>query len=72
MRVAGEGPAGAAGGGRGDLYLKVTVRPDPRFERIDDNLHVKLEVPAYDAALGTELSVPTMKGQVSMKVPSET
>ena len=38
VRVAGEGPAGAAGGGRGDLYLKVTVRPDPRFERIDDNL----------------------------------
>ena len=72
VRVAGEGPAGAAGGGRGDLYLKVTVRPDPRFERIDDNLHVKLEVSAYDAALGTELSVPTMKGQVSMKVPPET
>jgi molecular chaperone DnaJ len=72
VRVAGEGPGGAAGGGRGDLYLKVTVLPDPRFERIDDNLHVKLEVSAHDAALGAELSVPTMKGQVSMKVPPET
>jgi DnaJ-class molecular chaperone len=48
------------------------VRPDPRFERMDDNLHVKLEVAAHDAALGTELSVPTMKGQVSMKIPPET
>lgn len=72
VRVAGEGPGGAAGGGRGDLYLNVTVRPDPRFERKGDDLHVTVEVPAHDAALGTELSVPTLKGQVSMKIPSET
>jgi len=72
VRVGGEGQSGAGGGVRGDLYLKVTVRPDPRFERKGDDLYSTLPVPAHDAALGTEVSVPTLKGQVSMKIPPET
>src|SRR6266508_3972291 len=72
VRVGGEGQGGAGGGGRGDLYLKVTVRPDPRFERTGDDLYSTLPVPAHDAALGAEVSVPTLKGQVSMKIPPET
>jgi len=70
VRIAGEGPR--AGGGSGDLYLRVTVRPDSRFERKGDDLHVTLPVQVTDAALGAELSVPTLKGQVSMKIPPET
>ena len=70
VRVAGEG---ARGGRRsGDLYLKVTVRPDPSFERKGDDLLVDLPVPVADAALGAEVSVPTLKGQVSMKIPAGT
>ena len=72
IRVAGEGPGGAGGGKRGDLYLVVTVRPDTRFERKGDDLHAELPVSAVDAALGTEIAVPTLKGQVSMKIPPET
>jgi DnaJ-class molecular chaperone len=70
IRIAGEG----AGGGRqsGDLYLRVTVRPDGRFERKGDDLHVDLTVQVQDAALGAEVSVPTLKGRVSMKIPAET
>jgi DnaJ-class molecular chaperone len=64
--------AGRVGGGGGDLYLKVTVRPDPRFERKADDLYVDLPVQVADAALGAEVSVPTLKGQVSMKIPPET
>ena len=71
VRLPGEGSRGGRGGS-GDLYLKVTVRPDPRFERKGDDLHSTLPVPAHDAALGTEVSVPTLKGQVSMKIPPET
>jgi DnaJ-class molecular chaperone len=71
VRVAAEG-AGSGGGRRGDLFLHVTVRPDPRFERKGDDLHVDVDVPDTDAALGAEVSVPTLKGQVSMKVPAET
>ena len=72
IRVAGEGAGGTGRGSRGDIYLKVTVRPDPRFERQGDDLYVTLPVAAHDAALGTEISVPTLKGQVSMKIPPET
>jgi DnaJ-class molecular chaperone len=70
--VGGEGQGGAGGGVRGDLYLKVTVGPDPRFERKGDDLYATLPVPDHDAALGSEVSVPTLKGQVSMKIPPET
>src|SRR5207247_9777730 len=56
----------------GHLYVKVAVRPDPRFEGKGDDLCSPLPVPAHDAAIGTELSVPTLKGQVSMKIPPET
>jgi len=72
IRVAGEGPRGSGGGSGRDLYLKVTVRPDPRFERKGDDLYVDLPVHVADAALGAEVSVPTLKGQVSMKIPPET
>jgi molecular chaperone DnaJ len=71
IRVAGEGAHGS-GGGSGDLYLKVTVKPDPRFERKGDDLYVDLPVPVADAALGAEVLVPSLKGQVSMKIPPET
>jgi DnaJ-class molecular chaperone len=70
VRIAGEGAR--AGGRSGDLYLKVTVKPDPRFERRGDDLYVDLPVQVADAALGAEVSVPTLKGQVSMKIPPET
>jgi len=71
VRLPGEGSRGGRGSS-GDLYLKVTVRPHPRFERKGDDLYSTLPVPADEAALGTEASVPTLKGQVSMKIPPET
>jgi DnaJ-class molecular chaperone len=71
VRVAGEGAAGTDGK-KGDLYLRVTVRPHPRFERKGDDLYVDLPVAYHDAALGVETQVPTLKGNVSMKIPPET
>ena len=74
IRVASEGPGGGSSdrGARGDLYLRVTVTPHPRFERRGDDLHTDLAVQLTVAALGGEVSVPTLKGQVSMKIPPET
>ncbi|MCI0548048.1 MAG: DnaJ domain-containing protein [Candidatus Rokubacteria bacterium] len=72
VRVAREGAGGVGGGRRGDLYLRVRVIPDARFERRGDDLHTEIQVLAPDAALGTEIQVPTLKGQVSMKIPPET
>ncbi|HEY7433697.1 MAG TPA: DnaJ C-terminal domain-containing protein [Methylomirabilota bacterium] len=74
VRMASEGAGGGSSdrGARGDLYLRVTVAPHPRFERRGDDLHTDLPVPVTLAALGGEVSVPTLKGQVSMKIPAET
>jgi DnaJ-class molecular chaperone len=74
VRVAAEGAGGGTShrGDRGDLYLRVTVKPHPRFERKGDDLYVDLPLPVAVAALGGEVSVPTLKGQVSMKIPAET
>jgi DnaJ-class molecular chaperone len=74
VRVASEGPGGGSGdrSDRGDLYLRVTVAPHPRFERKGDDLHTELALPVTVAALGGEVSVPTLKGPVSMKIPPET
>ena len=72
VRAAGEGGAGVGGGGRGDLYLRVHVTPHPVFERREDDLHVELPIAAWEAALGAEVQVPTLRGKVSMKIPPET
>jgi DnaJ-class molecular chaperone len=72
VRAAGEGGAGAGGGTRGDLYLRVRVAPHALFERREDDLHVELPIAIWEAALGAEVEVPTLRGKVSMKVPSET
>jgi len=60
------------GVGNGDLYLSVTVRLHPLFERKGDDLYLELPLTVPEAALGTEVPVPTLKGSVSMKIPPET
>jgi DnaJ-class molecular chaperone len=70
VRVSGEGGGGS--GGRGDLYLMVSVAPHPQFERKGDDLAYALPITAPEAALGTTIEVPTLRGKVSMKVPPST
>jgi DnaJ-class molecular chaperone len=72
VRAAGEGGAGTGGGTRGDLYLRVHVAPHPSFERREDDLHVEVPIPVWEAALGAEVEVPTLRGKVSMKIPPGT
>jgi len=74
VRVAAEGAGGGSGDRRerGDLYLRVTVASHPRFTRDGDDLRMDLALPVAMAALGGEVSVPTLKGQVNMKIPAET
>ncbi|MGH2590648.1 MAG: DnaJ C-terminal domain-containing protein, partial [Actinomycetota bacterium] len=72
VRAAGEGGAGRGGGPRGDLYLRVRVAPHPIFERRDDDLHLELPVAVWEAALGADVDVPTLRGKVTMKIPPET
>jgi curved DNA-binding protein len=72
VRMSGEGAAGVAGGPSGDLYLRVTVLPDPRFERKDDDLHATVPVDVYTMVLGGEVRVPTMTGEVVLTIPAGT
>src|SRR5690606_6722679 len=72
VRMAGEGRPGIAGGPAGDLYLVVTVRPHPRFERKGDDLYVDINVPYLDAILGGEVEVETLTGKVALRIPELT
>ena len=70
VRVSGEGISGT--GGRGDLYLEVTVAAHPFFERKGDDIQLELPITTPEAALGATLEVPTLRGRVSMKIPPAT
>ena len=72
IRLAGEGEAGPNGAAPGDLYVEVRVRPHPIFERDGDNLYCEVPIPFATAALGGELDLPTLDGQVKLKIPAET
>jgi molecular chaperone DnaJ len=72
VRLTGEGEAGRNGGPPGDLYVEIHVREHPIFER--DGVHLSCEVPVSfaTAALGGSVNVPTLEGDVTLKVPAET
>ncbi|MFC1994451.1 DnaJ C-terminal domain-containing protein [Chloroflexota bacterium] len=73
VRIAGEGSAGYSGSSRGDLYLIVSVKPNNRFQRLGNDLHVEMPLPVLDAILGSETEVPTLDGKkLLLKVPPET
>jgi len=73
VRISGAGAPGAVGGEPGDLYLVVQIRPDPRFERKDADLHTTVSVDLYTALLGGEVNVPKPDGRsVLLTIPPET
>ena len=72
VRVAGQGGRGVEGGPNGDVYLRINVGRDDRFERDGDDLRIEFEVPLYTALLGGEATVPTPTGQVLLTIPPET
>lgn len=72
IRIAGEGNLGYAGGARGDLYLVTKVLPHELFERKEDDLQTEVLVPLVVAVLGGEVEVPTLKGNLALKIPAET
>lgn len=72
IRLAGQGGPGLGGGPAGDLYLRVRLRPHPLFERDGDDLRADLPVALHEALLGAEVTMPTLKGRVSLRIPPET
>jgi curved DNA-binding protein len=70
LRVAGKGGANPAGGAAGDLYLQISIDPDPIFTRDGRDLLVKAEVPYSGICLGTSIEVPTLDTPKRVKVPA--
>ncbi len=72
IRMSGEGEAGRNGGPAGDLYVEMRVREHAIFEREGANLSCEVPISFATAALGGTVIVPTLNGEVALKVPSET
>ncbi|MDQ3465541.1 MAG: molecular chaperone DnaJ [Actinomycetota bacterium] len=72
IRLAGQGSRGSQGAPAGDLFVVVHVRPHSLFGRSGDNLTLTVPVTYAEAALGTTLTVPTLDGAVTLKVPAGT
>jgi curved DNA-binding protein len=69
IRLSGEGGAGMGDGPTGDLFLRVRIRPHPRFRLEGRDLYVDLPVAPWEAALGASVEVPTLDGSARVKVP---
>lgn len=73
VRVSGEGERGTGGATAGDLYLRVRLRPHPRFDRTGRDLKSKVRVPVTVAVLGGEVDVQTLDGKsLRLKIPAGT
>jgi curved DNA-binding protein len=69
IRLAGQGGEGMGGGPAGDLFLRVRVKPHPRFRVEGKSLHTDLRLAPWEAALGATVAVPTLDGSTRVKVP---
>jgi molecular chaperone DnaJ len=72
IRYAGEGDAGRSNGPRGDLYVVLSIRPHDFFERDGQNLHCVIPISFPQAALGAEIEIPAIGGNVTIKIPEGT
>ncbi len=73
IRLAGEGEAGVRGGGSGDLYIFLSVKPHRLFQRDGANINCKVPIPMTIAALGGAIEVPTVDGSMArLNVPTGT
>ena len=72
IRLSGEGEAGRNGGPPGDLYVEIHIKPHKLFERDGADLHCDVPISFATAALGGSVDLPTLDGQVSLKIPAGT
>lgn len=72
LRIQGEGESGLRGGGRGDLYIYINVKPHSIFERRDYDILCEVPISFPQAVFGAEIGVPTLNGNIQMKIPDGT
>ncbi|MDZ7668269.1 MAG: J domain-containing protein [Gammaproteobacteria bacterium] len=69
VRLKGQGGPGVGRGEPGDLFVEFRVVPHPQFRAEGRDIHYELPVTPWEAALGTDLKVPTLGGDVKLKIP---
>jgi molecular chaperone DnaJ len=67
IRLSGEGHSGVPGGRAGDVYVRVRVRPDPRFVREGDDIFSTVDLTITQAALGASVTIPTLDGETKLE-----
>lgn len=72
LRLRGEGEAGSLGAPPGDLYIEVQLAPHPLFTRDGKDLRYQAQLSFVEAALGTEVQIPTLHSHTQLKIPSGT
>jgi molecular chaperone DnaJ len=72
LKLRAEGEAGFGAGQSGDLYVVVHVKEHPLFVRQDNDVVIEVPVSFPQAALGSEIEVPTLDGKVNLKIPAGT
>jgi curved DNA-binding protein len=72
IRLAGQGAAGSQNGAPGDLYLCMKLQQHPDFYFENSDAYHDLEIPAWQAVLGGELTIPVPEGRVKLKIPAGT
>jgi molecular chaperone DnaJ len=72
LRVSGEGESGVNGGPDGDLYIRISLKKHKLFTRKGMDLYMELPISFMQAALGTNVEIPTLKGTATLKIPPGT
>jgi curved DNA-binding protein len=70
IRLAGQGTPGFQGGPAGDLLLEIAIADDPRFRLEGRDILLSLPIAPWEAALGASITVPTLGGEVELKIPA--
>jgi molecular chaperone DnaJ len=68
LRFRERGEAGINGGGYGDLYIQIEVKPHKIFERRGDDIYLEKEIDVITAVLGGEIKTPTVHGEITLKI----
>lgn len=72
LRLSGQGDPSPNGGAPGDLFLRIHYTPNPKFRVDGDNLHCDVNLAPWEAVLGAKVPVPTLEGEVELKIPAGT
>ena len=72
IKLKGKGEAGQLGGGYGNLYIHINIKPSTEFERIKNDIYTTQHIHLLQSVLGDEIPVKTIHGKVKLKIPAGT